>query len=308
MPVSTARDALLHARVERFTRMLHGLEDGDVKSVHRTRVASRRLREVLPVLQLDPEISEKVGRRLRKVTQRLGPVRELDVLVALIDELAASGRYPTAALARVGTVVKTERDQARARFRAKRPVAELTRLAARLEKIARTLATEDATPKRQQPSARSWQWALDARAAHRAAALAAAMADAGAVYLPERLHAIRIAVKKLRYALEVSAEVARVRSTPDLRLLRRVQDTLGRLHDLHVLEDRVRQLQAALSPPDVNVWRQLDTLEVSLDEECRRLHGRYMRERDALAALCARLAGQRDRDIRNRKSGIRNST
>jgi len=84
--------------------MLHGLEDGDVRAVHRTRVASRRLREVLPILQLDPEVSEKLSRRLRKVTQRLGVVRELDVLLALIDELAGSDRYPTTALARVGRV------------------------------------------------------------------------------------------------------------------------------------------------------------------------------------------------------------
>jgi CHAD domain-containing protein len=287
--------------------MLHGLEDGDVRAVHRTRVASRRLREVLPILQLDPEVSEKLSRRLRKVTQRLGVVRELDVLLALIDELAGSDRYPTTALARVGRVISDERNQARAGFAAKRPVAELTRLAGKLEKIARGLKAEDAAPRRQRTAARSWQWALDARAVHRATALAEAMDNAGAVYLPERLHAIRIAAKKLRYALEVSADVARVKSTPDLRLLRRVQDTLGRLHDLHVLGDRVRQLQASLTPPDVNVWRQLDTLVVSLDEECRRLHGRYMRERDGLVALCTRLAGHRDRSITNHQSAVKKS-
>ena len=273
-------------------------------AVHRTRVASRRLREVLPVLQLDPEMSRRsLAAGSARSPRGSAAVRELDVLVALIDELAASERYPKAALARVGAVIRAERDHARARFTAKRPVAELTRLAAKLEKVARTIEAEDATPGRQQPAARSWQWAIDARVAHRAAALAEAVADAGAVYLPERLHAIRIAVKKLRYALEVSADVARVRSTPDLRLLRRVQDMLGRLHDLHVLEDRVRQMQASLSPPDVNVWRELDALVVSLDEECRRLHGRYMRERDALTALCARLAGHRE--TRNQKEEAR---
>jgi CHAD domain-containing protein len=283
--------------------MLHGLEDGNVQAVHRTRVASRRLREVLPILQLDPEVSEKLSRRLRKVTQRLGTVRELDVLLTLIEELAGSDRYPTTALARVGRLVKDERDQARAGFAAKRPVAELKRLAGKLEKVARALEAEDAVPRRRQTAARSWQWALDARAVHRATALAEAMDDAGAVYLPERLHGVRIAAKKLRYALEVSADVARVKSTPDLRLLRRVQDTLGRLHDLHVLSDRVRQLQASLTPPDVNVWRQLDTLVVSLDEECRRLHGRYMRERDGLVALCTRHAGQGE--VRSQKEEVR---
>ena len=44
---------LLHKRLERFTRMLQALGEGDVRALHRARVASRRLREMLPVLQLD---------------------------------------------------------------------------------------------------------------------------------------------------------------------------------------------------------------------------------------------------------------
>jgi hypothetical protein len=84
---------LLNPRLERFTRMLHGLVDGDVRALHRTRVASRRLREILPVLELDPDVARRLGRRLRKVTERLGVVRELDVLSSLIEELHESGRH-----------------------------------------------------------------------------------------------------------------------------------------------------------------------------------------------------------------------
>ena len=47
-----------------------------------------------------------------------------------------------------------------------------------------------------------------ARRQARDARCAAAMAEAGALYLPERLHAVRIAVKKLRYAVELSTEAA----------------------------------------------------------------------------------------------------
>ena len=46
------------------------------------------------------------------------------------------------------------------------------------------------------------------RVARRAASLKAAIDEAGAVYLPERLHAVRIAVKKLRYAVELEHEIA----------------------------------------------------------------------------------------------------
>src|SRR4051794_24997946 len=118
------RDALLAKRAEQFTRLLHAVEDGDVRALHRTRVATRRLRELLPVLQLDADVSDKLGRRLRRATERLGPVRELDVLMLLIGELHESGRYRPEALDRVAAGVERERQAARARLVARLPTTE----------------------------------------------------------------------------------------------------------------------------------------------------------------------------------------
>jgi CHAD domain-containing protein len=53
------------------------------------------------------------------------------------------------------------------------------------------------------PGTRGWQWALGARVARRASALRAAIDTAGG--WSERLHKVRIALKKLRYAVELSA-------------------------------------------------------------------------------------------------------
>ena len=111
------------------------------------------------------------------------------------------------------------------------------------------------------------------------------------MYLAERLHIVRIAVKKLRYAVELAADADHVKSSPDLKQLRRAQDILGRLHDLQVLVDRAREVQASLARPDLNARRELDVLVVALEEDCRHLHGRYMQDRDALLDLCARLSG-----------------
>ena len=52
MPVSQTRYDLLRTRLDRLTRMLPGVEARDVKAVHRTRVASRRLRELNPEIVL----------------------------------------------------------------------------------------------------------------------------------------------------------------------------------------------------------------------------------------------------------------
>jgi CHAD domain-containing protein len=264
--------------------MLQGLDQGDVRALHQTRVASRRLREILPVLQVEPEVASRLGRRLRKVTQRLGGVRELDVLCLLIEELSASGRYDQQAMRKVAAFVGEERKRARGRLLDKLPIDELHRIAHKLGRIAGDLKTSKKT-------SRDWRWAVDARVTHRALALKTALAEAGALYLPERLHVVRIALKKLRYAREVVAETGGLDMKAELRSLKRGQDILGRLHDVQTLLDRIRRLQASLTPADSVMSRRLDSLTNGLENECRRLHARFMHQKAAVVAVCDRGAG-----------------
>jgi CHAD domain-containing protein len=279
--------------------MLPGVEHGDVRAIHRARVASRRLRELLPVLQLDPDGVRKLARRLRKVTRRLGPVREMDVLLPLLDELHESSPGSHRALARVADSLRAARAEAREGLAAKTAGStEFRRVVKKLAGAAKALERADT-----QSNVRAWQWALDARVAHRAIALRAAIDEAGAVYLPERLHAVRVALKKLRYGVELWAEVVGWKRNPDLRRLKRNQDLLGRLHDLQVLIDCLRREQASLMPPDVRISRELDALVVSLENSCRGLHARYVSSRAALAALCDRLANRPTRAEPARRAG-----
>ena len=63
---------------------------GDSHAVHQARVASRRLRETLPIVGagLDgakaAKGAKKIRRRMRRLTRVLGPVRELEVALAKI--------------------------------------------------------------------------------------------------------------------------------------------------------------------------------------------------------------------------------
>jgi CHAD domain-containing protein len=289
MPQSTTRSDLLRRLLDRLTRALPALQHGDIRALHRARVASRRLRELVPVLQLDHADSKKLSRRLRKVTTHLGAVRELDVLMVGIDERNESRPEQSSALARVGVAVSKERDHARRRLFKQLPIDGITRLVHRLDGCVAELKLLEASTSR--AAARNWKWSIDARVEKRAARLATTVQDAGAVYIPERLHAVRIALKKLRYALELSHDVAGIRGDADLRVLKRAQDLLGRMHDLQMLIERVRQVQASLAPPNVTVWRELDAVMISLEDDCRRLHARYMRMRGDLAAIAARLGG-----------------
>jgi CHAD domain-containing protein len=275
-----SRSELLKRRLDAFSRALSGLSRDDVRALHRARVASRRLRELMPVLQFEPATARKLSRRLRKVTLRLGAVRELDVMLMSIDELHVSRRGRGAALGRVGVSVSKDRDRARKRLADRMPTA-MKRLVRKLERRHAALQVEEAGMTR--ADARRWRWAVDALVARRAARLTEAMEKAGAVYLPDRLHVVRVALKKLRYATELAQEASGTRDIARLRLLKRGQDVLGRIHDLHLLMDRVRDVQASLTPPTLVEWRDLDALIASLEDDCRRLHARYMALREALA-------------------------
>jgi CHAD domain-containing protein len=186
----------------------------------------------------------------------------------------------------VGSAIRQERERAREELLAKWPAREIRRVGSKLTDLADTLESSD---NRSQAVTRGLRWAVDARIHRRGSELKAAMEDAGAVYLPERLHAVRIALKKFRYAVELASEIASdKRLRADLRLLKRNQDLLGRWHDRQVLIERARHVQASLTPPSASGVRRLDRLVTMLENDCRRLHARYIRESGAIAGVCDR--------------------
>jgi len=280
--------------------MLHGVDAGRARSVHRIRVAARRLRELLPVLQLQRSVTEKLARRLRRVTRQLGVVREVDALIALLDEMQGSGGYDNLAVACVRASLDAERGKRRQQASSDALSEELHRLAAKLDEVADSLPAAE----RRRSLDRGWRWAIDARVRHRAGKLKEAVAAAGNVYLAGRVHAVRIAIKKFRYAVELESEASSEPAwTPRLVALKRRQQLLGRLHDRQVLVDRVRQVQAALTQPEPALWRALDAMLASLEDECRRLHARYLRDAPALVDLCDEIAAAGE-DAHSRRRAV----
>jgi CHAD domain-containing protein len=206
-------------------------------------------------------------------------------MMLLIDELHESGRFAGPSLRLVRSSVQAARERSRKKLPGKSAAASFRRVARKLDRAKRKLDGADDVATR-----RAWRWAIDARVSRRAANLREAIDEAGSVYLPERLHAARIAVKKLRYGLELDVEARGLRMTPELGVLKRTQELLGRLHDRQVLLDHVREIQASLTPPSVTMWRDLDRLLSVLEQSCRRLHARFIRERPAIVEICDRLA------------------
>ncbi len=279
-------------QLDAFGAAARGIDKGDVEAVHKTRVASRRLREIVPLLALDSHIGQKLSRRVKKVTTRLGVVRELDVLMLMIEELGRDSRYSSAALNEVGAGVQHERVAAREHLAAKLPLVKIDRLTRRLKRAAERSESgndQGGSKGSVRLSGRAWVWAVEARAARRAARVRVAIETAGTAYDPERLHEVRIAVKKLRYALELVAYGRSQRESRDIDGLKVTQDLLGRLHDLEILIRRARYEQASLSPLTLTAWRELDSLISSLEGDCRTLHAHYMGDRSELLGIADRI-------------------
>jgi CHAD domain-containing protein len=288
---------LFRTHLDAFARELPRVEQRHVEAVHGARVASRRLRELVPVLGLDRRTTRKLSRQLRTVTTQLGTVRELDVLMLLIEELERNHRYSPAAVRQVSAVVAQARRAAGERLSDKLPASKLQRLVDRLERAAKRLESDDAMSRRAGGSGptRAWLWALDARLARRAACGRAAIDAAGTLYSPEYLHKVRIALKKLRYAAELSRDAGGRRIAGDIASLKAAQNLLGRLHDLEVLRAWGREVQATWSPPDLTEWRELGSLVHAVEDDCRQLHARYMRDRATLIGITDRMGASKAR-------------
>lgn len=272
--------AILRQRLVTLLTAMPAAQSGDEISVHQARVASRRLRGALPMLgaRVDQGALDRVDRRVRRITRALGPVRELDVALLLLAELEGRGAASANAIGRVRAAVTAERVKRRRDM-----LDEIT--PSRLDKLRKRLVGV-AAPESHRAPQRSSVAEAEAQSARRARRLRAAIERAGGIYLAERLHRVRVEAKKLRYALEIQRELTHSRSRTHLNRLKTQQDLLGRMHDLEILIDRTRAVQASLAPRNRRAMAELDALIRVLEDECREGHAAYMHTRPALLKLC----------------------
>ncbi len=267
-----------------LSRTWSRVEAGDVDAVHRARVATRRLREALPLVKGCGREFRRLRRDLRRATRSLGPIRELDVALALAGTLATDWPDLASALDQVTGRLHELRARRRARLVKKVSRADIGNLVDRVE----ALLAQARRPNALRPSIDRPR--LAERIASRAAMTREAAERAGSLYAPEALHAVRIAAKKLRYALEVARAVRIVGAASAARRLKQYQDLLGLLHDLQVFSSHVTRLQArhAVDEPDLAT---LSDLLMHLEDRCRELHAAFVAQRGALVMLCDDVEG-----------------
>jgi CHAD domain-containing protein len=273
MNVRHPYDGLWRKRLDALDKVWPQFLAGETEALHKARVASRRIREALPIVGVhaSPAKVKKLRRKMRSLTRYLGPIRELDVELGMIEKRLA-GDEARSALSAIRREVAARRQALRQKLKDDKPIGDLKKLRKKLEKVS--------APKGEHDPEDGWRAVLASTLLRRAKRLKAALDEAGPLYAPERIHAVRIATKKLRYALEIAADAGQAGVTPVLKGLKREQERLGHLHDLQSLLKHVQRAQA--SPRVGARLAELTAYADTLERECRTLHAQFVDGRDEL--------------------------
>ena len=269
---------LFLTNLSQFHDQLWNLRDGDEAAIHEARVAIRRLREPLALLRARYEEShvESLDKRLNRVFKALGRARDADIAQRLVHHVET--RFPLVPVA-LGHLRMTI---ARKRLEARR---DLIRTLESTEAHAFAAAFNAA---RQRELWRflghdPWRGHLSAHIRNRAAEVLQAVNHAGGVYFRNRSHTARVAIKQLRYALELANALGVRRDAGDFRALRKAQNALGEAHDRQLLIGDINELTAnnALVPA-----QEAAILEQFLAAEIAAFHQKYMLMRAEVLEWC----------------------
>lgn len=224
---------------------------GEVEDLHQSRVWSRRARTTLRTAGFlwHRSAGRVLLARLRHVTRSLGPVRDMDVIFRLVSVLLPADNR----------VQRVCRDLVRAqvmRERLRRQPALNNALAVTwalsFEEEARALVRE----RRRLTGAQMRRTLLDMTHAN-LDEVRRAVRHVRAERTIQRLHALRIAFKHLRYTSETLGSLQPGEWDRIVRTATRWQDRIGRLHDTHNVILAIDDTIAALERDDDSFYRRL---------------------------------------------------
>ncbi len=226
----------------------HAGEGAEIEYVHQARVALRRLRAALRLYRKACALPAPLLDGLRALAAALGPARDWDVLCE--ETLPAMAPYAAdpVAFAEAMRALEAQRQAVRAAMHealvAARPGAWLLAMQRWLRQRGWRQAPE--LPRAVQTSALV---ELARRSLRRGQKAIVAGARAFPTLAPVQRHALRIAIKRQRYAVEFFEPLfLTCRRTPYLAALCRLQDSLGRCNDAHVGAGLLRDAGSAPAP------------------------------------------------------------
>lgn len=208
------------------------LRSQDIEYVHRLRVASRRMRNGFQIFNdcLPPKKAKAWQDKIRQITHTLGAARDLDIQITLLNQLIEDGLDEKFKPGYRRLRLRLKQSRTKAQEKINQLILEmredglLMQIHKRLEKMA--AGVENAylfTPSLYQKAFSQ----IDS-------ALSDFLSYQDAIQEPEniqKLHAMRIAGKHLRYTLEIFAPIYNQALIPHLQVMKDVQDQLGEIHD-----------------------------------------------------------------------------
>ncbi|SIN79503.1 CHAD domain-containing protein [Agromyces cerinus] len=257
--VGAAVLAALRAIADRLDEIEPAALADEADAVHRLRTTVRRLRSVLVVYRplLEASSVDEVRRRYRTLGRRLGSVRDVEVRLLVAEEAlqdaASSGFFDPVVLVRVtaGIVAETTESHQLAlrRFVQHERLPGAARRRAALDDL---LAQPFGT--RREAAARPPLPPLSPLLAREARRTATCASGVDASSAPARLHAMRKAARRLRYAAEALAEGTGVNLGGSAQRLaaagERIQDVLGDHRDQLLFAEYLRRAASVAARPD----------------------------------------------------------
>jgi len=203
------------------------LTSDDPEYIHQMRVATRRLRAALRLFApiLPAHLAESLGTPLSALTQQLGLARDLDVLLTEIADPVLRALPNEPRLPALASDITNRRYAARAQA--------IAMLAAPDHGLMLLTALESLHARQIAQPTTILLLDFAAERLKRLRNKVRRLATATRIDDPASLHALRIGIKRLRYALEFFSPLAPERaSIRVLKQLATLQDTLGQLNDL----------------------------------------------------------------------------
>ena len=250
--------AALGASVARLVRHDARVRVGDdPEDVHQARVATRRMRSDLKTFAplMERASTDRARADLAWLGALLGPVRDVDVLRALLEARSAALPEEDRPVAR--QLLEALADRRASAYGELLSGMRSTRYVRLLDRLVDTASARSIT---RGTSKLRGSDVLPALVKHPWKRLRRAVRDAGSTPSDAELHDIRIRAKRARYATEAVTPVVGGRARQLARRLRDLQDVLGAHHDSVVARQWLHEAAATASNEEAFVAGELAML------------------------------------------------
>lgn len=227
--------AAIHDRWKTFSRQWTRLQRrSSPAAVHEMRSASRRLVSSINVAALSAGVrAAQASRRLERISDRLGPLRDNYIYRKTMDHLKASSNAQafTRFLARENSDGRRRVEKFFGQHRKRAVRRRIDKIERRLRRVSRDWTPDDFHTAFEKVLRRRYESLIDAHKAWEDR--------------PDnkRFHLMRIELRELRYASEAVADVLGLSRThkvqASIKALKSLQTTMGDVHDIHKLRTKL---------------------------------------------------------------------